>query len=78
MIQRERAMERKITNNIAERVKIQEKALSALADKIRKRESATEDDLADIRKELKALKLFLARAVPGFKEQFPEMLRKVR
>jgi hypothetical protein len=58
-------------------MKIQEKAVSNLADTIQKRESEFEEEIRDIQAELKALKLFLARNMPEFKKQFPEIQRKV-
>jgi hypothetical protein len=61
-----------------EKIKIQEKALSNLADTLKKHEDAVDDELKDIRSELKALKLFLARHIPEFKEQFPEIQRKLK
>jgi len=61
-----------------ERIKIQEKALSNLADSMKKHEDQLADDISDIQSELKALKLFLARHIPEFKKQFPEIQRKVK
>jgi hypothetical protein len=66
------------TNGTAERLKIQEKALSNLADTLKKREVEYAEELRDIQAELKALKLFLARTMPEFKKQFPEIQRKVK
>lgn len=71
-------MNTKMTNNISERVRIQEKALSNLADRSRKHDLTVEEELADLRKEVKALTLFLARYHPEFKERFPEIQRKVK
>ncbi len=71
-------MNAKMTNDISERVRIQEKALSNLADRSRKHDLTMGEELADLRKEVKALTLFLARYHPEFKEQFPEILRKVK
>jgi hypothetical protein len=61
-----------------ERLKIQEKALSNLADSLKKLEMETEEEIQDIQTELKALKLFLARNLPEFKKQFPEIRAKVK
>jgi len=61
-----------------ERLKIQEKALSNMSDAIRKYESEVAEELSDIRSELKAIKLFLARNNPEFKKEFPEIQRKVK
>jgi len=65
-------------NGAVERIKIQEKALSNLADTIRKQEGAFAEEIRDIQAELKALKLFLARHIPEFKKQFPEIQRKFK
>ncbi len=62
----------------AEQVKIQEKALSNLADRLKKHENESAEEIRDIQAELKALKLFLARNIPEFKKQFPEIQRKVK
>jgi hypothetical protein len=69
---------RKSTNGTAERLKIQEKALSNLADALKKQEAEYAEELRDIQAELKALKLFLTRTIPEFKKQFPEIQRKVK
>jgi hypothetical protein len=65
-------------NGNAARLKIQEKALSNLADTLKKQEREKDEKLCDIQAELKALKLFLARTVPEFKNQFPEIHRKLK
>jgi len=61
-----------------DRIKIQEKALSDLADALRRHDTECAGDLREIQDELKALKLFLARNNPEFKKQFPEIRRKVK
>lgn len=61
-----------------ERIKIQEKALSNLADMLKKHEIESAEEIGDIQAELKALKLFLARTIPEFKKQFPEIQRKLK
>lgn len=68
----------KSANGTAERLRIQEKALSNLADAMKKHEAAYDEEIRDILSELKALKLFLARNIPEFKKQFPEIQRKVK
>jgi hypothetical protein len=65
-------------NGSAERIKIQEKALSNLADTMKKHEGEFAEEIGDIQAELKALKLFLARNIPEFKKQFPEIQRKFK
>ncbi len=62
----------------AERLKIQEKALSNLADTLKRHELEAAEEIKDIQAELKALKLFLTRTIPEFKKQFPEIQRKLK
>jgi len=66
------------TNGSAERLKIQEKALSNLADSLKRHEVEVAEEIKDIQAELKALKLFLSRTIPEFKKQFPEIQRKIK
>jgi hypothetical protein len=68
----------KIPNDIRERLKMQEKALSNLADSLKRHEVETVEEIKDIQAELKALILFLARNNPEFKKQFPEIQGKVK
>lgn len=63
---------------ISEHLKIQEQALSNLADAIRKRDAENDEERKDILVDLKALKMFLTRNMPGFKSQFPEIRSKVK
>jgi hypothetical protein len=70
--------DKKSENSMMERLKIQEKALSNLADALKKNEIETAEEIKDIQAELKALMLFLARNIPEFKKQFPEIQRKVK
>jgi hypothetical protein len=69
---------RKNGNGAAERLKIQEKALSNLADTLKRHEVEVEEEIKDIQAELKALKMFLTRSMPDFKKQFPEIQRKLK
>ncbi|HET6365544.1 MAG: hypothetical protein ACM30F_03415 [Nitrospirota bacterium] len=69
---------RKNGNGTSERLKIQEKALSNLADTLKKHEVEVEEEIKDIQAELKALKMFLTRSMPDFKKQFPEIQRKLK
>jgi hypothetical protein len=71
-------MDSKGNGGSAERIKIQEKALSNLADTMKKHEDQLSEEIRDIQAELKALKLFLARHIPDFKKQFPEIQRKLK
>ena len=68
----------KNANNTADRLKIQEKALSNLADALKKHEVGSAEELKDIQTELKALKMFLARNMPEFKKEFAEIHGKVK
>jgi hypothetical protein len=70
--------DRKTSNNAAERLKIQEKALSNLSDTMKKREKEFDEEIKDLKAEFKALKLFLTRNMPEFKKQFPEIQRKLK
>jgi len=69
---------RKNGNGAVERLKIQEKALSNLADTLKRHEVEVEEEIKDIQAELKALKMFLTRSMPDFKKQFPEIQRKLK
>ncbi len=71
-------MIRHIGNNLSERVKIQEKALQDLADKLEKREAEFDEEMRDVLEELKALKVFLSRNMPDFKKQFPDIRKKIK
>jgi len=70
--------DKKSANGMMERLKVQEKALSNLSDSLKKHEVETVEEIKDIQAELKALKLFLARNIPEFKKQFPEIQGKVK
>ena len=65
-------------SSTTERIKIQEKALSNMADMLKKHEVEVAEDIKDLQSELKALKLFLSRSIPEFKKQFPEIQRKLK
>ncbi len=71
-------MARNAGNNLKERLHIQEKALQGLADKLEKREDEFDEEMQDVLEELKALKLFLSRAMPDFKKQYPEIRKKLK
>jgi len=68
----------KITDDAGDRVRILEKAVANLGDALKKRNLELDENQLDMTRELKALKLFLARNLPEFKKQFPEIHRKVR
>lgn len=64
--------------DIAERIKILEKAVGALGDSLEKRDSGIEDDVRELQTELKSIKVFLSRSIPEFKKQFPAIRQKIR
>ena len=70
--------DKQVASGIIEWLKVQERALSDLADSVKKHEVQTAEDIKDLQTELKALKVFLARNIPEFKEQFPEIEGKVK
>ena len=70
-------MDKQITSGIMEWLKIQDKAMSNLADSLKKHEAETTEEIKDIQAELKALKVFLSRNIPEFKKQFPEIEGKL-
>ena len=70
--------DKQVANGIIEWLKIQERALSDLSDSLKKHEVRTAEEIKDLQTELKALKLFLARNIPEFKKQFPEIEGKVQ
>ncbi len=61
-----------------DRVKIQEKALQDLADKLKRQEDAFGEEMQDVQEELKAIKMFLSRTMPDFKKQYPEIRKKLK
>ncbi len=61
-----------------ERMKIQEKALQALADRLKARESVLDEEMQDVLEEIKVIKLILSRVVPDFKRQYPEIRKKIK
>ncbi len=67
----------KTSNDIGERLNILEKAVSNLADTVDRRNAKTAEEIDDIFVELKAVKMFLAKAMPEFKERFLELQKKV-
>lgn len=69
---------RKSTDDTAERLNIQEQALSNLADAMKKHEVESREEIKDLQAEFKALKLFLTRNMPEFKQQFPEIQQKLK
>jgi len=68
----------KIKDDATDRVRILEKAVANLGDSFKKRDFELDESQRDMARELKALKLFLARNLPEFKKQFAEIHRKVR
>lgn len=71
-------MARKNGNSVTERIRILEKAATNLGDAIKRHEYEIDEDIRDILRELKAIKMFLSRSIPEFKKQFPEIQRKLK
>jgi hypothetical protein len=65
-------------NGTEDRIRILEKAVANLGDALKKRDYQSDEELNDVLRELRALKVFLARTVPEFKSQFPGIQRKVK
>ena len=61
---------------LKERLKLLEKEIATLADKI---ELLNRDitELRELKNEIKGLKLFLGRVYPDFKTKYPEIIQKV-
>lgn len=68
----------KIGNNLAERLKIQEKALQNLAETLKKRETKFDEEMSDVLEDLKAIKVFLSRNMPEFKKEFLAIRKKLK
>ncbi|OGW36111.1 MAG: hypothetical protein A2010_07200 [Nitrospirae bacterium GWD2_57_9] len=71
-------MTRKIESDPEDRLRIQEKALQNLADKLKKGEDRIDGEMEDVLEELKAIKLFLSRTMPDFKKQYPDIRKKLK
>ncbi|MGQ9569942.1 MAG: hypothetical protein ACUVUQ_03680 [Thermodesulfovibrionales bacterium] len=61
---------------LKERVNLLEKEIATLTEKVEEMESALKE-INDLKLEIKGLKLFLGREHPGFKNQFPEIIKKI-
>lgn len=61
---------------LQERLTLVEQELKTLTEKVGKLEAANRE-MADLHKELKALKVFLGRVHPELKSQLPEIIKKV-
>jgi hypothetical protein len=71
-------MDGTMSTDISERLKIQEKALQDLADRLKKREAEFAEEREDLHEELKAIKIFLSRTLPDFKKQYPDIRKKLK
>ena len=58
------------------RVKLLERELTTLTDKLESINKKLQE-IEDLEKEIKGLKLFLGRLHPEFKKRFPEVMKKV-
>lgn len=63
--------------DLAERLRILEQAVALLGDANKRTCAGLEEGQRDIVREIRALKLYLGRSDPEFKQQFPEIHRKV-
>jgi predicted nucleic acid-binding Zn-ribbon protein len=71
-------MAAKIGTDLNERIKIQEKALQQLADRLERHGSELTEEMQDALEEIKAIKLFLSRALPDFRKQYPDLRKKIK
>lgn len=62
---------------LQEKIKLLERELGTLADKLSAYNKALKE-IEDLKKEIKGLKLFLGRHHPELKSEFPEILKKLR
>jgi len=63
-------------SDLKEKFGLLEKEVATLSDKLASMD-AIKDAIIDIQKELKAFKIFLSRTYPEFKNQFPEIIKKL-
>jgi len=61
---------------LKDRLKLLEKEIATLTDQI-DRINTNFKEFADLKNELKGLKLFLGRSDPEFKRTFPEIMQKI-
>ncbi|NWF52448.1 MAG: hypothetical protein HXY47_05130 [Nitrospirae bacterium] len=61
---------------LKERINLLEKEIAILTEKIEDMESVLKE-INDLKLEIKGLKLFLGREHPKFKNQFPEIIKKI-
>lgn len=61
---------------IKESLKLIEQELKTVADKLQELDTELKN-LSEIKSEIKAIKLFLGRVYPDFKERFPDILKKI-
>ncbi|MEW6584350.1 MAG: hypothetical protein AB1442_01925 [Nitrospirota bacterium] len=59
-----------------EKIKLLERELATLTEKIEILQKALKE-VEDMKSEIKGLKLFLGRAHPDFKKEFPEIIEKI-
>jgi hypothetical protein len=61
---------------LKDRIKLLEKEITTLTDQLERINSHVKE-FADLKNELKGLKLFLGRSDPEFKKKFPEIMQKI-
>jgi predicted nucleic acid-binding Zn-ribbon protein len=71
-------MAAKIRTDLNERIKIQEKALQELADRLERHGVELAEEVQDALEEIKAIKLFLSRELPDFRKQYPDLRKKIK
>lgn len=62
---------------VMERFSLIEKEIETLTQSLEKT-AAVRKEIEDLREEIKGLKLFLGRVYPEFKNQFPEIMKKIK
>ncbi len=62
---------------LKENIKLLEKEIDTITDRLQKLERAL-SYLKDLDTEIRAIKLYLTKKYPDFKEQYPEIVKKVK
>lgn len=63
--------------SLKEKISLLERELATITERL-EATTASLKDLEDVKRELRGLKLFIGRAHPDFKSQFPEVMRKIK
>lgn len=62
---------------LKENLKLIEKEIETIAERLGRLEKEIED-LNDMRREIKAIKLYLSKKDPEFKKEYPEIIKKLK